>query len=629
MPRASAATGAQLTDAIEALSEGFALFDDAGQLIVCNARWRKYNPHIADLLEPGASWDVLVRESRLRGALDADAAQRLLAIERRLAPGEAPQSFEVEGPTGRVTVLTLAATRQGGFVMTLRDVTARRRLEDEDREAEQLLRSVLESCPANLMMSRLHDAQVIYRSPAATALLGAIRNDKAFFALREERADFITSLLPNGRVDDLRFTAVAQGGVQFPATISARLIDFRNEEVIVATIVDLSRETALQAELAAQRETIYQNEKMSALGEMLAGIAHELNNPLSVVVGHAQILCEETLDPRVLRRVERISHAAERCARIVKSFLAMARKSPAALVPIDLNAALAVGLDVLRNGPAGITATLETALAEGLPPVLADGDQVAQVVVNLVVNADQAIAKSGVGSTIRVSSRVDDASAMLEFAVEDDGPGIPQAILGRIFEPFFTTKEIGEGTGIGLALCHRVVTAHGGEIRVTCGQSGGTRFTVRLPATATATPQAVNDEDAEVPTRRARVLIVEDEEEVAELMCEVLRKQGFAVDHVATGDAALRAIAEHPYAAIVSDLNMPKLDGRGLYETLLREHPVLAPHVGFVTGDTMGAPSRAFLDEVKQPYLEKPIVPSELRSLVARLLGKDGLRSEA
>ncbi len=607
-----------LADAIEALSEGFALFDDAGALVLCNARFRELNPALAPLIAPGAGFDLLLREAVARGQIDASTGQRLAWAEQRLEPGGRREALEFEALTGTVIAASMAATRGGGFTLTLRDVTARRRLAEQEREGDAMLREVLEACPAAVLMARLADGQVMYRSPAATDLVGPIRSLHDLLDGAEKRADFITALMPNGRVDAMAVEARRGSGGSFPAAISARLIEHRGADVVVASLIDRSQELAMRAELAAQRETIFQNEKMSALGELLAGVAHELNNPLSVVVGHALMLREETADPEILRRIDKIGLAAERCTRIVKSFLAMARQEAAVLAPVDLEAVAQVALDALRHGPGGLAARVDLALAGGLPPVMADADQLAQVVMNLVTNADQAIAATGRAGTIRIASA--DLGGKVELRIADDGPGVPEALRARIFDPFFTTKDVGEGTGLGLALCHRVMTALGGRIEVGDRPGGGAVFALRLPAAKTSGARRAAESAEDRALAPARVLIVEDEAEVAGLIAEILHRAGFDVTHATSGEEGLERLGREDFSVILSDLAMPGIGGRGFFETLQRDRPDLLPRLAFVTGDTMSPAARAFLDQTGRPRLEKPISPDDLRGLMQRML---------
>jgi signal transduction histidine kinase len=608
---------ALLADAIEALHEGFALFDSVGGLVLCNARFREMTAPIAGLLVPGTGFSLLLREAVAHGMIDASTGQRLSWAESRLDTGAAREAMEAEILGGAIIAVSFSATRAGGFVMTLRDVTARRRLAEQDRMGDAMLREVLEACPAAVLMARLADGQILYRAPAATDLVGPVRDLHAIFDSREERADFVTALMPDGRVDAMPITA-RNGERSFPAALSARLIEHRGADVVVASLIDRSQELAMRAELARQRETIFQNEKMSALGELLAGVAHELNNPLSVVVGHALMLREETADPAILRRIDKIGQAAERCTRIVKSFLAMAREETTMLVPVDLDAVVLTALDALRHGPGGLGARLETALDGALPPVLADADQLAQVVMNLVTNADQAIAGTGRAGTIRLATR--DLGGRVELCVEDDGPGVPEALRARIFDPFFTTKEVGQGTGLGLALCHRVVSRLHGRIDVTDRPGGGAIFALRLPVAAQTPAPGEEARTEPGPAGSARVLLIEDEDSVASLLREILTRSGYEVSHVASGEEGLRLALAEDYAVILSDLAMPGIGGRGFYEALSRGHPHLARRVAFVTGDTMSPAARAFLDAAGRPRLEKPIAPADLRALMHRML---------
>lgn len=609
-----------LAEVIDALSEGLAIFDENALLVRSNEGFRRLNPQIADLVAPRVAWDMLLREAVARRMITPSVRDRLQWMEARLVDGDRLlQPLEHITPNGTVIEVTLRPTGTGGFVITQKDITARRKYEESEREADVLLRKVLEACPANVVMSRVGDGHILYRSPAATELLGTVRNSQDHFASPEERADFITALLPDGRVDDMPVTGLRPDGSRFPCLISARLIEYRGEDVVVSSTVDISKEVALRKTLAEQREQIFEAEKMSALGELLAGVAHELNNPLSVVVGHALMMREEVTDPDTLRRIEKISEAAERCARIVKSFLAMARQQPARLGPVDLKDTLEMAIDALGQGAEGLRTAVEFDLPDDLPPVQGDAHQIAQVAINLVTNADQAIRGAGHGDLIRITARHGEGADVVEIRVSDNGPGIPESIRNRIFDPLFTTKEVGQGTGIGLAFCHRVVTAHSGQIRVEPATEGAT-LVVRLPIARRAEAASPEDLADASGAAQGRILVVDDEPDVAELIREILRKDGFAVDSADSAEAALALVRNHSYTLILTDLNMPGMGGRGFYEVVARDLPAIAPRIGFVTGDTMSPQARGFLDSAGQPYLEKPIAPAELRKLARGML---------
>jgi two-component system NtrC family sensor kinase len=229
------------------------------------------------------------------------------------------------------------------------------------------------------------------------------------------------------------------------------------------------------AELTRQRESSYQREKLAALGSLLAGVAHELNNPLSVVVARA-VMLEEQGYPASQAAALKIRTAAERCARIVRTFLAMARQQPPERGPVAINDVVTAALDmtVYTVRTSGIEVALD--LAKDIPPILADADQLHQVLLNLIVNAQQLLQDRPGPRRIRVASRYDPDTRVIHIAVADNGPGIPEHLRARVFEPYFTTKPTGQGTGMGLAVSHGIVEAHGGTLRLDCPEMGGSRI---------------------------------------------------------------------------------------------------------------------------------------------------------
>lgn len=720
-----------LRDAIESLTEGFALYDEDRRLVMFNKRYAEMNHSVADLLEPGLDWEILMRETARRGIYTEAVGREDDWVSERLHNGvQYIQDYELHHTDGTCYLVSVHPTELGGFVVTRTDITAKKQAEAFERDSDLLVRTVLDASSAVVVMARIGDGEILYRSPGALDLFGPTKNAKQHYAFEVDRADYVTNMLVDGQVNDYRLTFVNAKGEMFPATvsgriaeykgeealvssivdlteqvkteemirqvleacpvpiqmtnavtgkvlftspettamfgavdsshsyypvpgsrqkylkklrekgwvndykvelsngegkrfwaaISSRLIEFRGEEVIVSNTRDLTEELAIQDELERQRQSLFQNEKMSALGELLAGVAHELNNPLSVVVGHSLMLREEAVEPDVIRRIEKISGAAERCAKIVKTFLAMARQQPARMEPTEINAVIATAIDVAGYGGQGSGIAIDCDLEEGLPDIVADADQLTQLIINLVINAEQAITKSGIGDRILVTSRANGAGTGVDVFVEDNGPGIPEAIRARIFEPFFTTKDVGDGTGIGLAFCHRIIRSHGGQIWLDQDRRLGSRFGMRLPVALEAGKEALKTETGPGNDDGARILVVDDEAEVAELAAEILRKSGFHVDLAQSGLEAVECLKSARYQVVLSDLNMPEMDGAGLYETIARDFPDLLNRTGFITGDTMGRASQNLLRKSKRPYLEKPVSPSELRQLVYTIL---------
>ena len=281
-------------------------------------------------------------------------------------------------------------TRQGGFVITRMDITKRIKVERTQREADTMVRQVLEASPVMILMNELESGEVIYRSPATKALFGEPGSMLSFYANPRDRDIYLDRLVKNGRVDNFKYLARRPIGETFWAAVSGRMIEYQQRPVIVSHTRDLTEQLTLEGELERQREIVHQSEKLSALGELLAGVAHELNNPLSVVVGQTLLLKETATDAVVRSRAEKIGSAADRCARIVKTFLAMARLQPARTENIDINDVFEKALEVAGYAIRSSDIDVSLRLGKNLPTVWGVPDQLGQVFSNILINAQQA-----------------------------------------------------------------------------------------------------------------------------------------------------------------------------------------------------------------------------------------------
>lgn len=386
-------------------------------------------------------------------------------------------------------------------------------------------------------------------------------------------------------------------------------------------ILDVTEREKAAREAEHQRAIAHQNEKLSALGELLAGVAHELNNPLSIVVGFSQMLEAQLVDEKQLQRVSKIRSAAERSARIVKTFLAMARQRPARIERANPAEIVEAAAEIAAYGFKADGGRLKLDFSPALSDVMVDRDQLIQVLSNLIVNAEQAM--KGMGHDARMKLGISQRHGLVEFAIEDNGPGMDEATQKRIFEPFFTTKDIGEGTGFGLAFCHRIVTAHKGLLTVASAVGKGSQFTITLPA---APPLEAGEEDTgDAYTRiRMKVLVVDDERDVADLLVEMLADRGHDAQAVyAPVDAVRLAQGEH-FDAVISDMKMPGMTGDAMMRLLVETRPSLSGRFGFVTGDSLSERVREFLEDGVHPFIEKPIVADELDDLIQRLSEEQG-----
>jgi CheY-like chemotaxis protein len=250
-----------------------------------------------------------------------------------------------------------------------------------------------------------------------------------------------------------------------------------------------------------------------------------------------------------------------------------------------------------------------------------DGDQLHQVFANLFVNAQQAMQNMAGERRLRITTSYDAASVRVEVA--DNGPGIPREIAQRVFDPFFTTKPQGVGTGVGLSVCHGIVAAHDGEIGLGSQSGPGAVFVVRLPRSATDGAAADAPGMAQAG-RRGRILVVDDEPDIGQLLTDVLTRDGHQVERALSGRAALTSLQQRPVDLIISDLRMPDMDGTALYRALASEHPELAERILFVTGDTLAADVTEFLNTVGARVLEKPLDLGDVSRKVQTLLDQAG-----
>lgn len=378
---------------------------------------------------------------------------------------------------------------------------------------------------------------------------------------------------------------------------------------------DLTQQRLIQSQLV-------QTEKMAALGQLVSGIAHELNNPLTSIMGYAQLLLSRRLHEDRIADAEKIYQEAERARRLVKSLLLFARETKPERRLVDLNEIVerTLALRSYELKVENIQVTLD--LDPRLPRTLADAHQLQQMILNLVVNAEQALQMARGSGNLWIRTRRA-SSHRIALEVADDGPGIPPDVVSRIFDPFFTTKPPGLGTGLGLSIAYGIVQEHGGEITVDSTPGQGATFVVELPVVPVAqlSPPVEPPASPECPVHPGRrILVVEDEPTVAQLIVDVLTEQGHQVEAVLDSREGLYRISQQDYDLVICDLRMPRLDGRAFYKALVRSGSPVRNRLFFITGDTLAPRTVEFLKTHRIPYLAKPFLVEELTLAVQRLL---------
>jgi CheY-like chemotaxis protein len=298
----------------------------------------------------------------------------------------------------------------------------------------------------------------------------------------------------------------------------------------------------------------------------------------------------------------------------------LARRKPPERKPVSVNNLVQSALELLGFQIRTGNIDIQLDLLPDLPDITGDADQLTQVVTNLILNAAQAMEGWEGPRRLTIGSR--SANGKVILSVADTGPGVPQEIRTRVFEPFFTTKSNKGGTGVGLSLCLNIVASHGGHVLIQDTEGGGATFVIELPVASSSGGGATAEENAVILPKELKILLVDDEVELAQTLADLLEPEGHKIDIAANGAVAVDKLHKAQFDVIVSDLRMPVLDGPGLYEALGRELPFYLNRIIYVTGDTLSAHVQTFLNQHPVPVVEKPYRLSDVRRAIADLLKK-------
>jgi two-component system NtrC family sensor kinase len=412
--------------------------------------------------------------------------------------------------------------------------------------------------------------------------------------------------------------------------VNARLIDTGNQ---IREIHCIARNVSERRRL---EEQLIHAEKLSAIGQLVAGVAHELNNPLTSVSGYTQLLLRDQKTPDIIRDdLKQIHTQADRAARIVQNLLLFAREHKAERLPTNLNEVIRSTLSLRAYQLRVDNIQVELLLDPQLPVTVADPYQLQQVMLNLINNAHHAMLDNRDGPnklTLQTGVLNDPVEPMVYFSVRDTGPGIPEHILNRIFDPFYTTKPVGQGTGLGLSICYGIVQEHGGKIRAESDAGVGTLLTVEIPLLSPAAASHFHPMVPDIGVKHREqaqqsydILVVDDEQPVSNLLARLIRDLGHQPYIVHSGTEALEAISKRHFDLILSDVKMPGMTGFELHQHIKQQNSVLASRLIFVTGDTMSAATQARIESSGNLSLAKPFSLDKLEAMVQELLAKPSL----
>lgn len=400
--------------------------------------------------------------------------------------------------------------------------------------------------------------------------------------------------------------------------LSAQRLDVEDRVLVACIGRDLTERRRLEQQLI-------QSDKLSALGQLVAGVAHELNNPLTSISGYTQLLLRNpNLDENTRIDLEQVWQQAERAGRIVRNLLMFAREHKPERSVVQINDVIhsALALQVYQLRVDNITVQLE--LDPNLPLTVADPHQLQQVLLNLITNARQAMNELG-GGVLTIRTRLHDTlnGPEIEITVTDTGVGIPEHYLDKIFNPFFTTKPVGQGTGLGLSICYGIIQEHQGQIWAESRVGTGTTIFIRLPLVQPHDHEEVAETDLQPVQAESgpaqRVLVVDDEDSVRRMLQRLLSELGHQATAVGDVDTALQELAAHHYDLVITDLRMPKKSGFDLSAEISRAYPQLTDRIIFISGDTMSALQPQQKEQLQGRLLTKPFSIPQLAELLRNL----------
>lgn len=627
---------ARFKDLFETLQEGVYLADAEGKLEDVNpalVRMLGYEHRAEVLARPLAEFFLQPErwESERRQLTQSDVLHGHEVLFRRkdgspLAALHA--SALVRDTAGRVR------RRQG----TLVDITERRQIEGRLQREQEFARRLVESFP-DLVIALDGQGRCTFVSPRSSELLGLSPEEMIGTSFserldphsRKEVQSFLETILSgacsNGNIEFLVRRSDGENRL-FRATASP-LMDGSG---VIAGVIAAARDTTDSKRMEQQ---LIQNERLAAMGQMIAGVAHELNNPLTAVLGVTELLRDSTADDSTRRQLEIAHRQARRAAQIVQSLLSFSRPPQPRKMCVNLGELIQRSVQLHEHSLRANRIGVDFSAPPDLPLVLGDASQLTQVFLNLIANAEQAIREVRDHGTLRI--RVARAGDRVIAAFQDDGAGIPREILPKIFDPFFTTKRPGRGTGLGLSICLAILREHNGEIEAKALPEGGSQFTTFLPvARGTALFLADSKEGtvaaAEFPKGTATgysVLVVDDEESIREMIREGLSARGFQVQSAASVDEALAVMERQSFHAVLCDLNLrasggAESSGLDLYATVTNATPAgkRKPVFLFMSGELAASAVTQGLAQAGAQTIQKPFRISDLIAILTDALGK-------
>jgi PAS domain S-box-containing protein len=520
-----------------------------------------------------------------------------------------------------------------GFRGVGRDISKRLQMEETLRRSEEKYRTVLENMKEPYYEMDLTGNYTFFND-ALCRHLGYSREELLGMSYRvyvppeksKEASEIYNRIYRTGEpAEMLDVVQIRKDGKRIFVESSASPIRNEKDEIIGfrGVIRDVSERKKAEEERKQLEQKAQFASRLASVGELASGVAHEINNPLTGVIGYAHLLlARKDISRDVRRDLEIINEGAQRVAGIVKKLLAFARQTKPEQRYVNINELIHNTLDLRAYELAASNIKVSLQLTRDMPMTIADPGQLQQVFLNLIINAETEMKLTH--DKGRLSIKTEEINSILRITFKDTGPGIAKENLETIFDPFFTTREVGQGTGLGLSVCHGIVTEHKGKIWAESEPGKGATFIVELPLITEETQSEPPEPATEEPKKiaKAKILVVDDEPVIREFVSQVLGEQGHHVETANNAADALMKVKSKRYRLILLDIKMPGMSGIELYRQFQKIAPSLTKRVVFITGDVMGKRTLAFLDKTKTPYMMKPFDAKQLKAEINRILAR-------
>ena len=597
--------------------DGILVVDEKGTIISCNRRF-------IDMW--GIPPDIVVSKSderALQSVVDKlmNPEEFMRKVQKLYSDRQETSWDEIALKDGRTfdrysTPMLGADGRYFGRVWNFRDITERKWVEEALRTSEKKYRQLIETLQEGIWVID-KDTSTTFVNPRMAEMLGYTIEEmlgKPLFSFMDERGVEIVKYnmerRKQGIAEQHDFEFLRKDGSRVYTTMeTSPLTDEKGNFVgALAGVVDITgRKLADAKRLELERKYLISS-RLASIGEMAAGIAHEINNPLSPIIGFADLLLKEDLPEAIKADLQIIRDCANRAAAVTKGLLVFARQSKPMRKLCSINELIETTIQLRIYHLKTNNVIVITELDPELPEIMVDAAQMQQVLLNLIMNAEYEMDKAHGGGNLTIKTERTDN--IIRVLVKDDGQGISSENMEKLFQPFFTTKKVGDGTGLGLSVCHGIVAEHNGRIYAESDEGNGATFIVELPVLRQEEEEAKPSESDAVKAEEtvgARILVVDDEPSITQVLKRVLTAEGYDVETTNKASDALNMIkGGKSYALILLDIKLPDMSGIELYQHLGRIATSLTRRIIFVTGDVLGADTMDFFSRTKAFYITKP-----------------------